>query len=225
MGPLPCQNCEATDWSPFWSHAEFELADFLYQEEQLSGGNISHLMSIITTLCGDKDPPFQTHKEMYDTIDAIKHGDASWQSLLVKYSGPLPEAPPAWMTSEYDVWCRNPLTLLEHQLGNLEFDGSIDYAPKVVTDIHDEREVCDLMSSQWAWDQCVSYDSHRWAANLLNKHVGKNCSERRGSWGNVCPRDSRKQQDNSVYRYRSHGVLPSLCITGQFAQQCSSCPS
>ena len=37
------------------------------------------------------------------------------------------------------VWHCNPLVLLEHQLANLDFDGSIDYAPKVVTDERGER--------------------------------------------------------------------------------------
>ena len=57
--------------------------------------------------------------------------------------------------AEYDVWHRNPLVLLEHQLANPDFDSSIDYVPKVVTDEQGEHEVCDLMSGQWAWDQCV----------------------------------------------------------------------
>ena len=57
--------------------------------------------------------------------------------------------------AEYDVWHCNPLVLFEHQLANPDFDSSIDYVPKVVTDEQGKHEVCDLMSGQWAWDQCV----------------------------------------------------------------------
>jgi len=33
------------------------------------------------------------------------------------------------MTSEYDVWFRNPRLLVHHILSNPDFDGKIDYAP------------------------------------------------------------------------------------------------
>ena len=59
------------------------------------------------------------------------------------------------MMAEYDVWHHNLLVLPEHQLANPDFDNSIDYAPKVVTNEWDKHEVCDLMSGQWVWDQCV----------------------------------------------------------------------
>ena len=112
---------------------------------------MSHLAAIYT----NDDPPFKTHSELYNTINTIRHGDSPWQSFAVKYSHDLPKDPPAWMTDEYDIWHRNPLVLLEHQIANPDFHGAIDYAPKVVTDKWGDREVCDLMSGQWAWDQCV----------------------------------------------------------------------
>ncbi|KAI9572558.1 hypothetical protein HD554DRAFT_2167612 [Boletus coccyginus] len=67
--------------------------------------------------------------------------------------GTVPEDPPSWMLADYDVWYRNPLRILEQQIRNPEFANGIDYAAKVVTDENGRREVCDLMSGQWAWDQ------------------------------------------------------------------------
>jgi hypothetical protein len=67
----------------------------------------------------------------------------------------MPDEPPSWMLAEYDVWYRCPLTMLEQQLGNPQFSSDIDYAAKVITDENGQREVGDLMSGQWAWDQSV----------------------------------------------------------------------
>jgi len=60
------------------------------------------------------------------------------------------------MTAEYDVWFRDPKVVLEHQLANKDFNGEINYAAKVVVDEYGRREVCDLMSGQWAFNQSVS---------------------------------------------------------------------
>ena len=46
--------------------------------------------------------------------------------------------------------------VLEHQLANPNFKGEIDYAAKVVVDEDGHREVCDLMSGQWVFEQLVS---------------------------------------------------------------------
>jgi hypothetical protein len=125
---------------------------------------------------GEQEPLFQSHREMYWMIDSISLGNAPWQSFAVKYTGPLPENPPTWMTAEYDIWHCDPLTVLESQIGNPDFAGCIDYAPKVVTDEAGEQEVSDLMSGQWAWDQCVCISFfyfhssiHPMARKLLHK--------------------------------------------------------
>ena len=90
-------------WSPFKSHGEFELADFLYRKKQMSTGKIDELCSLMVSIYRDHNPPFKAHAELYKTIDSISYGDAPWQSFAVKYSGMLPADPPAWMTAEYDV--------------------------------------------------------------------------------------------------------------------------
>jgi len=149
--PLP------DDYSPYESRAAFQLAEFLYSREQMPAGKIDELLAIMASMY-DKDPPFHSHKDMYDTINATRHGDSPWKSFSVTYSGAMPDHgdPPSWMTAEYDVWYRDPKVVLEHQLANPDFKGEIDYAAKVVLDEDGHREVCDLMSGQWAFEQSVS---------------------------------------------------------------------
>ncbi|KAI9567640.1 hypothetical protein HD554DRAFT_2322505 [Boletus coccyginus] len=151
--PFPLDYCAKGDWTPYASHAHFELAEFLYRKVQMSAGKIDTLMDILSMVYNGHEPPFGSHDALYRSIDAIPYGDCLWQSFSVRYLGPFPEDPPSWMLADYDVWYRNPLRILEQQIGNPEFANGIDYAAKVVTDENGRREVCDLMSGQWAWDQ------------------------------------------------------------------------
>jgi len=147
--PLP------DDYGPYESRVAFELAKFLYRCEQMLATKIDELLAIMASMY-DKDPPFHSHKDMYNMIDATGHGDSPWQSFSVTYSGAMPTDPPAWMTAEYDVWFHNPKVVLKHQLANPDFKGEIDYAAKVIIDEGGHCEVCDLMSGQWAFEQSVS---------------------------------------------------------------------
>ena len=76
------------------------------------------------------EPPFFSHNDLYKTIDSVKLGDLPWICFTVKYNGPLPvgEAP-TWMTTEYEVWCRDVCLLIRDQLANPDFDGEINYSP------------------------------------------------------------------------------------------------
>jgi len=155
--PLPPKQEPLPDaYAPFESRGTFQLAEFLYHCEQMSATKIDELLSVMASIY-NVAPPFRSHKDLYATINAIPHGDAPWQSFAVSYSGPLPESPPSWMTAEYDVWFRDPKVVLEHQLANADFNGEIDYVAKVVVDEYGRREVCDLMSGQWAFNQSVSF--------------------------------------------------------------------
>ena len=134
----------------------FQLTEFLYSHEQMSAAKINNLLAIMAAMY-DKDPPFHSHKDMYDTINTTMHRDSPWQLFSVMYSGAMPDGdPPSWMTAKYDMWYHDPKVVLEHQLANPDFKGEIDYATKVVVDADGHREVCDLMSGQWAFKQSVS---------------------------------------------------------------------
>ena len=104
----------------------------------------------------DKDPPFHSHRDMYDMINATMHGDSPWKLFSMMYLGTMPDGdPPSWMTTEYDIWYHNPKVVLEHQLANPDFKGEVNYATKVIVDEDGHHEVCDLMAGQWVFEQSV----------------------------------------------------------------------
>lgn len=104
----------------------------------------------------DSDPPFRSHDDLYDTIDTICHGEVPWQSFSLHYNGPHPNTDvPPWMDGEYNVWFRDPHTLLQNQLGNPAFADEIDYVPIQAFDKHGMRLWTDFMTGNWAWHQAV----------------------------------------------------------------------
>ena len=64
-------------------------------------------------------------------IDAVKLGSIPWQSYTIQYNGLLPEdAPtPEWMTTEYQLWYRDPRKVIHNILANPDLAGQIDYIP------------------------------------------------------------------------------------------------
>ncbi|KAJ3559530.1 hypothetical protein NP233_g11241 [Leucocoprinus birnbaumii] len=139
---------------PFQGAAEFELADFLFSQEEMSAKKIDRLMDILSTLY-DQLPPFADHRELYSIVDSIKQGGVPWDSFTVQYNGPRPsdgEPVPPWMEKGYEVWYRDPLKVMEEMVSNPEFNGQIDYAPKRVS-WKGKRQFGDVMSGNWAWRQ------------------------------------------------------------------------
>ena len=148
------------DFYPYQSRADFELADFLYHKEQMSGKKISELMDIWASYQQDRGeepaPPFSGAKDLYDTINTTELGDVPWQAFSVQYDGDIPaEDVPTWMTASYEVWFRDPLHVMEAQLGNKDFASEIDVAPKRIFSKEGKRQFTDLMSANWAWNQAV----------------------------------------------------------------------
>ncbi|KAJ3513244.1 hypothetical protein NLJ89_g3056 [Agrocybe chaxingu] len=130
------------------------LDEFLYVEEEMSAGKIDKLLTLLATLYKDA-PPFSNHQEMYAVIDAIQQGATPWNSVSVTYDSPRPENGlpiPPWMDGKYEIWYRDPLAVMEHQIGNPDFDEKMDFMPKRT--FHGEkRRYRDLMSGNWAWEQ------------------------------------------------------------------------
>ncbi|KAI0319057.1 hypothetical protein OF83DRAFT_1228665 [Amylostereum chailletii] len=145
----------ADDYSPFNNREEFEIGDFLYRQDEMSGANVDKLMALwASTLHEGEDPPFASNKDMQETIDASKLGDVVWQSFKVTYNGPLPagEVPP-WMLASYEVWFRCPLEVLRIQLSNPDFASEMDFCVKRVYDAKNKRHYRDFMSGDWGWKQ------------------------------------------------------------------------
>ncbi|KAG6824485.1 hypothetical protein H0H92_006722, partial [Tricholoma furcatifolium] len=153
--PPPRHDPPFGDYSPFPNRASFEFAEFLYAHAEMSAAKIDRLLHLLACL-HPNDPPESTRaKHIYSLIDQIEQGDVPWDSFTIQYNGNLPENSPAppWMTEEHEVWFQNPLHVLEGQLGNCDFADEMDVAPKRVFR-EGVRRYRDLMSGNWAWQQC-----------------------------------------------------------------------
>lgn len=142
---------------------QFETADFLFKQVEMSQANIDTLLRLWANTLPDGCPPFQNHQGMLATIDAINLKDIKWQSFSAKFSGKIPPAsPPDWMLKDYIVYFRNPLSLVRSMISNPNFKGQFDYAP--YREFEDGlRRWTDVMSGDWAWRQAV------WFLIILSK--------------------------------------------------------
>ena len=159
--PRLSDHCGPDDWSPYNNRVEFEVADFLYRRNQMSAGDIDFIFKLwAASLAAHHDsPPFSNHVEMYNAIDSTPLGDLPWEMFLLEYNGDIPDSEgdiPSWMSAKYDVWFRNPQTLVRNMLSNPDFEGQIDYAPVQVYDNKGAHRFRDFMSGNWAWKQAVS---------------------------------------------------------------------
>ncbi|KAI5998603.1 hypothetical protein EDD15DRAFT_2386521 [Pisolithus albus] len=154
--PEPRQPKPPDDWSPYNSHLEFELADFLYTRNQMSAGNLDILLDLwaASLVEAGGHPIFSSHTEMYRTIDNTQVGDVKWQSFAVKYTGDAEVDPAPWMHDKYDVWFRDPHKVVQNMLANPEFANEMDYQPFREYDAKTStRRWQDFMSGDWAWRQ------------------------------------------------------------------------
>ena len=206
MPPTPCGGPSNTDWSPFRSRVDFEVADFLYRRDQMSQGHVSELMDLwaASLVPYGARPPFANCDEMLATIDTISHGDAPWFCFEVSYEGPLPEENiPSWMTEKYLVWTRNIRMILHIMIKNGDYNGEFDYAPYVELGVKGERILTNLMSGNWAWRQAVSGRCFNLnlVKNLPTTNLPITGRNRRGShdpWGDVCSLHSGERQDHCL---------------------------
>lgn len=168
---LPPQQARHTDadpgdWTPYRDRVEFETAQFLYCQEQMSAGNINTLLDLwaATLLRHNDQPPFANAADMYETIDSTPLGDISWQSFSVTYhdhdGGALnseSESAPQWMSTEYEVWFRDPRLVVRNMVDNPDYVASFDTTPIRVFDEGDYRQYKNFMSGDWAWDEAVCF--------------------------------------------------------------------
>ena len=160
--PPPQISQDKTPWHPFESQSHFELADFIFRQNKMPGEQIDELMHIWASMPKHNGPPpFANNEDVYGTIDAISEGDAPWTSLLMESTeaATLPADDPSvprWKRATYEVVFRDPQILLDHQLSNPEFKNHIDYSPRLVYGENGQRVWSNLMTGNWAWNQCVS---------------------------------------------------------------------
>jgi hypothetical protein len=67
----PSHDHVEVNYLPFHNQAEFELADLLYVEEEMSAGKMNKLLKVLLTPY-NAQPPFTNYQELYTLIDVIK---------------------------------------------------------------------------------------------------------------------------------------------------------
>jgi hypothetical protein len=153
---------DPTDWVPFHDRLQFETADLLFWNAQISGGNIDEILQLWSASVLEIDPnaagPFKNHRDLYETIDSITLGDVPWTSASLSYEGPRPESGPvpAWMITETEIWYRDPSQLIHNIIGSPDFHEEIDFVP--YHEYIGDREIHrfhDFFSGDWVWKQAV----------------------------------------------------------------------
>lgn len=126
----------------------------------MAASNINTLCDLwAATLLKHYDtPPFASCSDLYNTIDSTPLGDVPWQSFSLTYQGELPgDTTPSWMTSEYDVWFRDPHTIVQNMIRNPDYNHYFDTAPVRVFDHDGSRKYQNFMSGDWAWEEAVCF--------------------------------------------------------------------
>lgn len=153
------------DWGPFYNRLQFELADTIYRDAQLSARVIDKILRLWQISFQEIDPnhpgPFQNHRDLYQTIDQSTLGDIPWHSHLLYYQGPRPQTGsiPGWMTKDIEIQYRDPRELIHSILGNSDLSGQIDYAPYheyvKLEGNNETHQFHDFFSGDWVWEQAV----------------------------------------------------------------------
>ena len=156
--PPPRNPAPATDWSPFEDGISYELADFLYHKEQMSGANIDRLFTLWAQRHGNTGgAPFDGQSHLYTTIDGIDKGDAPWHCLKAQYNGPIDANSLTWKLHNYEVWHCDPSVVLQNMLDNPDFKHTFDTAPSQCFRRGGKRRWTNFMTGNYSWRQAVSF--------------------------------------------------------------------
>lgn len=154
--PPPEVHPPPTDWSPFQSRVEFELAELLFTQTEMSNAQFDRLMELWATDAAreGKEPPFSGSREFQGVIDSIE-GGVEWKRFEVRYNGELPDSEvPNWMVEPLEVYYRDPKAVLLNILQNRSFDDEFKYSPyREYKNM--KRQWSEFMSGNWVWDQAV----------------------------------------------------------------------
>ena len=126
----------------------------------MSAGDINTILNLwAASLAAHGDtPPFSNSADMYSTIDATPLSDVPWQSFTLQHEGAESSGEvPAWIKAEYEVWFRDPHTLVLNLLSNPDFESGFDYAPYQEHTQDGLHRFRDFMSGIWAWKQAVCF--------------------------------------------------------------------
>lgn len=156
--PPPRETPPQGDWTPFESGVQFKLADLFYRQAELSASNINDILDLWAESMSDLGgvSPISTHGEMHALIDSSTLGDVPWKCMVTMPSedGDAPD----WMRTTYEVWYRNPETVVSQMLASPEFGGQFDLRPYIDLDERGKRRWSNVMSGNIAWRRSVSSD-------------------------------------------------------------------
>jgi hypothetical protein len=159
---------EDNPWHPFDGRLSFDWTHYHFTELQSPAKKIDKGLNLWLAAkleAGDKSPlPFSSAAGMYATIDSIQEGDAPFETIHFKYSGPLPPNPPRWMMETYELCTRDTRKVLHNQLQSTDFKDEIDLKPYRQFNHKGDRVWSNLMSADWAWKEAV-----RDLPNIQNK--------------------------------------------------------
>ncbi|KAF9522125.1 hypothetical protein CPB83DRAFT_899922 [Crepidotus variabilis] len=142
-------------WHPLEDRIAFDFAYHEFVVQKGSEGSTNQALDIWAAAVRKHggEIPWENSKAMYALLDEIQHGSCSWNSLKMRWNGPLPENPPKWMTETYELCLRDSRKLLHQQLRTPDFKGKTRYVAFRQFDEQGNRVWSDLMSSDWAWKQ------------------------------------------------------------------------
>ncbi|KAK0435040.1 hypothetical protein EV421DRAFT_1892617 [Armillaria borealis] len=151
--PPPPRPLPENLFEPFDDEVQFHLADFLFRKVEMSQGNIDELLELWALSQRDHDTfgPFADHDKLYSRIDAIKLGDVPWKCIVCEVPSDLPPDAPSWQHEEYQIWYRDPDTVISNMLANADFAKEFNPAAYVQVDANGKHRWCDFMSGNYAW--------------------------------------------------------------------------
>ncbi|KAJ3793844.1 hypothetical protein GGU11DRAFT_748543 [Lentinula aff. detonsa] len=148
-------------WSPFENEAEFRLADHLFRKVEMSQNDINMLLDIWKLYQYQRSQhqacdccstaPYFNNSDMYTKIDSIVDGNAPWKCFQTTVDEELPENASEWQKTSYQVWYRDPDTVIANILGNTDFGNDFEAAPYVDVDKNGTRHWSNVMSGNFAW--------------------------------------------------------------------------
>jgi hypothetical protein len=157
--PPPNADKSPDDWTPYENRLQFEVADFLFRRNQMSVGDINFILHLWSASLAvhDDEPPFTNSTSMYNAIDSTPLAGTVWESFSLQYNGDdHDEDAQSWTDAEYNVWFRDPRSLVHDLISNPDFKADFDYVPFQEHTNDGVHHFQDFMSGNWVWRQAVS---------------------------------------------------------------------
>ena len=123
----------------------------------MPAGQVDELLNIVAAMqvVSGGEPAFMSHKDLYDTINMTKLGDAPWSHFNLSYQGEKGDSPPKWQTKDFTVWFLDPWMVIHNLLSNPDFDKVFNYTPFQEHDKDGNHQYENFMLGNWCWRQAV----------------------------------------------------------------------